>query len=106
MEELMKTDLPLFVSEVIRRDRVVQHLVSSSIDTIFTEEQNHGGAIQEVLYWVSVRECLWDKLRVISLLVFEPNDDDWAYISLPGILSPLYYIIRPIRLAFEYGVTG
>jgi hypothetical protein len=105
-EVLMKTDLPPFVSEAIRRDRVVQHRVSSSIDTLFTEEKEQGGDFQEVLYWVSVRECFWDKVRVIALLVFIPNHDDWAYISLPGILSPLYYIIRPIRLAFEYGVKG
>ena len=106
VEELMKTDLPPFVSEAIKRDCVAQHLVSSSIDTLFTEEQNPGGDIQEVLYWVSVRECLYDKIRVISLLVFKPNHDDWAYISLPVILSPLYYVIRPVRLAFEYGVKG
>lgn len=103
-EELMKADLPTIVSEYIRSDRVVQHLVSSSIDSIFTEKQNKGGDIQEVLYWLSVRECLWDRIRVVALLAFKPNHDDWAYISLPGSFSPLYYIIRPIRLAIEYGV--
>ncbi|MDD1693492.1 MAG: nucleotidyltransferase family protein [Methanoregula sp.] len=104
VEELMKPDLPPFVSEAIRHDRVVQTMVPSSIDTLFTDEENHGGDIQEALYWVSVRECIWDKVRVISLLAFKPNHDDWAYISLPGVLSPLYYVIRPVRLAFEYGV--
>ena len=106
VEELMKTDLPLFVSETIRYDRVVEQLVSSCIDTIYTEKQKPEDDIRFVFYWVSIRECLWDKIRVISLLVFKPNDDDWAYISLPRILSPLYYIIRPVRLAFEYGVKG
>jgi hypothetical protein len=103
-EELMKTDLPPNVSEAVRCDHVVQHLVSSGIDSIFQEEQDQSGDIQEVLYWISVRECYWDKIRVISLLVFKPNHDDWTYISLPWILSPFYYLIRPIRLAFEYGV--
>jgi hypothetical protein len=106
VEVTMKTELPFVVSEAIGRDHRVQHLVSSSINNMFTEEQRPEGDIQFVFYWVSVRECLWDKIRVISLLVFKPNHDDWAYISLPGMLSPLYYIIRPIRLAFEYGVKG
>ncbi|KUG05785.1 hypothetical protein ASZ90_016764 [hydrocarbon metagenome] len=105
-EVFMNAELPQTVSRVVRGDPGVQRLVSSSIDTMFRGEQSQVGDIQDVQYWLSVRESLWDKFRVVSLLVFTPNHDDWAYISLPWILSPLYYIIRPIRLAFEYGVKG
>lgn len=106
VEVLMETRLPPEVSIAIQKDPNIQHLVSASLDAINHEDLPYEGEIQEVLYWVSVRECVWDKIRVVSLLMFKPNHDDWAYISLPAILSPIYYIIRPIRLVFEYGVKG
>lgn len=104
VEMIMKIELPIVVSEAIRCDSGMQFLVPFCIDNIFTEERKPEDDIQFVFYWVSIRECLWDKLRVIPLLVFKPNYDDWRYISLPKNFFLLYYIIRPIRLAFEYGV--
>lgn len=103
-EVFMKTRLPGFVSDAISRDPAIQHLVSSRIEHMFIKEQNPGGEIQMVFYWLSVREKIRDKLQAIILLTFKPDHDDWAFISLPHVFSPLYYVIRPIRLAFEYGV--
>ena len=102
-EVFMKIGLPPGLSGTIRDDPDVRDLVSSCIDAMFIEEPDYREDIREVRYWLSVRESVRDKIRVIFLLVFIPNHDDWRYIPLPGILSPLYYIIRPVRLAFEYG---
>lgn len=106
VEVLMETRLPPEISVAIQQDPRIQHLVSASLDAINQENQPHDGEVHEVLYWVSVRECVWDKIRVILLLMFKPNHDDWRYISLPAILSSFYYIIRPIRLVVKYGVKG
>lgn len=103
-EVFMKTRLPGFVSDAISRDPAIQSLVSSRIEYMFIKDQIPEGKIQMVFYWLSVREKIRDKLQVIILLTFKPDHDDWAFISLPRALSPLYYIIRPIRLLFKYGV--
>ncbi len=105
-EVVMKTEFPQGVSDAIRRDRGMHHWISSCIAAMFREDPMPEDDIRFVMYWVSIRECIWDKLRVIASLAFIPDHKDWAYISLPGILAPFYSVVRPIRLVFEYGVKG
>jgi hypothetical protein len=56
-----------------------------------------------------VRERLRDKLcpyyvRYFHLRTLVPNDRDRAFLRLPAYLSFVYYLLRPIRLFWEYGV--
>jgi hypothetical protein len=101
-EELLDSALPGEVSEKIRQDPKTEHLVSDRIHQIFTDGPYPKGDLREVFYWIALRECMSDKLRVILNLIFIPNHDDWSFLSLPRILAPFYYIIRPFRLICEY----
>jgi hypothetical protein len=44
-----------------------------------------------------------DALRVARAAAFAPGAADWALVRLPDRLYPLYYVLRPIRLAAKYG---
>lgn len=44
-----------------------------------------------------------DRLRYVSRTVLTPNAWDWARFHLPDGLYPLYYLLRPIRLAARGG---
>jgi hypothetical protein len=32
-----------------------------------------------------------------------PGEGDWECLSLPPLFSPLYYVLRPVRLTGKYG---
>ncbi|MGB3638743.1 MAG: hypothetical protein WBA39_14390, partial [Rivularia sp. (in: cyanobacteria)] len=34
--------------------------------------------------------------------IFKPNSNDIEYVSLPGFLYILYYLVRPIRLGLKF----
>ena len=43
-------------------------------------------------------------VRYSSRLTLVPTEDDWEMLPLPGFLSPLYLLLRPLRLLRKYGV--
>ena len=44
-----------------------------------------------------------DRVRYFFGRSFVPAFEDWEWVSLPDSLYPLYYLIRPFRLALQYG---
>jgi len=51
-------------------------------------------------HWFSLRgrERWRDRLRYATRLGLTPNPQDWALLPLPSALSPLYFLVRPLRL--------
>ncbi len=45
----------------------------------------------------------WDKLRYFATVVFAPQLTDCDFLRLPPALGFLYYVIRPLRLAWKWG---
>lgn len=39
-------------------------------------------------------------------LAMVPAEEDWEVVRLPGALTPLYLVLRPLRLLRKYGWTG
>ncbi len=44
-----------------------------------------------------------DRVHFILRLTFTPSLGDWELVRLPAVLSFLYYLIRPVRLAVKFG---
>ena len=55
------------------------------------------------LFHLRVRERWRDRLRYCTWVALTPTLGDWAWLRLPDALYPLYYVVRPIRLAVKYG---
>jgi hypothetical protein len=51
-------------------------------------------------HWFSLhgRERWRDRFRYVTRLGLTPNPQDWALLPLPSALSPLYFLVRPLRL--------
>ncbi len=43
-----------------------------------------------------------DMALELALTVVRPGRRDWQWLSLPTALSPLYYLVRPLRAAVQY----
>ena len=54
---------------------------------------------------LQMRERLRDKARFCVRRAITPNTDDWTRFWLPPPLMPLYYVLRPIRLAGKYALS-
>lgn len=50
---------------------------------------------------LALRERISEKVA-FALRSFAPNPSDFSALRLPGSLFPLYYVLRPIRLALKY----
>jgi putative nucleotidyltransferase-like protein len=46
-----------------------------------------------------------DRARALYHLAFTPQPVDWALVSLPDRLYPLYRLVRPLRLAAKFGAA-
>jgi len=55
------------------------------------------------LFHLRAQEHWRDRARYLLHVVLRPGLADWALVRLPPLLTPLYYLIRPLRLAWKYG---
>ena len=55
-------------------------------------------------FFLQARERLRDKLASCARLALTPNEEDYEFLPLPRILSPLYYPLHAVRVAGKYGL--
>jgi hypothetical protein len=55
-------------------------------------------------FFLQTRERFSDKLACCARLALTPNEEDYTFLPLPAILSPLYYPLHAVRVAGKYGL--
>jgi hypothetical protein len=96
-----------FPSEVLKRacgDRSVKMLAERVQNLLGVEEDAHPGVLEESLFHLKARERKRDKFQYCFRLAVTPTGIDWSLLRLPAGLSPIYYAIRPLRLAVKHGL--
>jgi hypothetical protein len=84
---------------------VVKSLAVQVRERLFREADGPLVRRAECLYFcIKAREHLPDRVRSCLCLV-PPTEKDRAILPLPASLSFLYYLIRPIRLVGEHGLS-
>lgn len=107
--DLLGAHLPNEVVERIQKDSPVKVLADKVSGRLFREASDTDGLRDErPLFFWKVRERLRDKLAIAwryfpeyFLVMVVPNKKDRALVHLPPFLSMGYYLLRPIRLAWE-----
>jgi hypothetical protein len=86
---------------------VHERLFNNKSDSI--EINSRAWFLKRQLFHLKLKRRLWDKIKLHVYYndyylkeIFSPNDADVNLLKLPHILSPLYYVIRPIRLFYTY----
>ncbi|MCL4294770.1 MAG: nucleotidyltransferase family protein [Anaerolineae bacterium] len=104
--QLLEAPLPASVEARLQADLIVRSLAAQAGAWLFSEDdipfkrlEQYEFYLKTEGYWPA-RLAYW--LHLTRLKVF-PNERDRDFLPLPASLSCLYWLLRPIRLANEYG---
>lgn len=111
---LLDAPIPTGLRAAMRADRALPDLTTQYIRQIFfpSKHTSHTSYIRRKLdtnrAYLQFRTHLLDRLRVYFDFMFcvveffgKPSRKDHAFINLPANLSPLYILVRPVRLALR-----
>lgn len=93
--------------EVLRRAQTsptVRSLAAGVRRKLFRRSRSIPGIPQRFFFRLRMRENLWDGARYCLRLATTPTEEDWSPARLPGLLTPLYSVLRPVRLLRRYGL--
>ena len=99
--DLLGTPLPEAVNRELDADRTLDALAARA-DPFLREGRTDGPSQKETYqFHLRARERWRDRVRYVFVLALAPSFSDWKLLPLPGPLFPLYYLIRPFRLALR-----
>lgn len=100
--ELLGARAPGFVLDAANGDRAVSAMVPRLIRSLFVG--NSEARLPFFNDWMVPLLTIGSsraRLRYVIDRVFAPTYDDWQFLRLRRPLFPLYYLLRPVRLAIE-----
>lgn len=107
-QKLFGTAIPEPIATEAARDKEALKFIAEISKSLF-DESGPRRFIVKPLVWSRTREGASDRFRFyfryLRILV-TPSSLDYDLIDLPKPLSPLYWVVRPIRLFWVYGLKG
>jgi hypothetical protein len=103
-KDLLGALLPDEVSRRIEGDPMVRRLARQVRQRLFNGSNGTSGIMKDSLFYLRARERLKDRIQYCGRLAVTTTSGDWTYFPLPDYFFPLYYLIRPVRLATKYGL--
>ncbi len=100
---LFDCPLPERIVAEIDRDAMVAQLTAQVWDYFLGIRKPATSAMQTASFQSRSRERRADRLRYWTMKVFAPNWEEVDWLPLPRRLMPLYWLIRPVRIAIQYG---
>lgn len=97
-------ELPESVLNRGREDANVQWLEKRILEQYEGGSNPSTGVFQRAAFRLRSSDKLGRGLRQLVRLSFIPTESDRETIRLPGLLAPLYILVRPFRLLGKYGV--
>ncbi len=102
--DLLDAPLPGTVARRVQGDGAVARLADHVESALFRHVPSPPRDRAELSpFHLRARERWRDRLRYCAQVALTPTPGDWAWLRLPDALYPLYYLVRPIRLAVKYG---
>jgi hypothetical protein len=104
VHNLLGTVIPEGILEQLQIDRSVKALANQVCTRLFLAPTEDTNLLSRTLFHLRVRERWQDRMRYCLRLATLTTLEDWALFPLPGSLSFIYTLIRPIRLLVTYGL--
>ncbi|MGD0497241.1 MAG: nucleotidyltransferase family protein [Bryobacteraceae bacterium] len=99
--DLLGTRLPAQVWSRVQADARARELAAEVRARL--RQDSPRGRFYEIGFQFQVTEGIRGRLRFLGYLL-HPNEGDWETLRLPAWLFPCYYLLRPVRLAWKWGV--
>ncbi len=96
--------LPPHVLELARGDRKVRKLAEKVYEQYAGASDRSMGMWPRLVFRLRSRDAIGPGFRHMFRLVLSPTESDRQTVRLPGLLAPLYLLVRPWRLLREYGL--
>lgn len=109
-EDPLGVSAPPSLLRGLKIDRVAHELAAECRKELLKEPDDRWRLHADIRFMLKVRERRYDEMKVFfgDWLWPEtmPDDDDRRFLSLPGPLSALYYVVRPMRLVLKQIAEG
>jgi len=102
--EMMGASLPPSVLERARGDAQVQWLAGKVLEQYEERSDSVVGVWPRAMFRLRSSDKFLRGLRQLLRISMSPTESDRESIQLPRFLSPLYSLLRPVRLLGEYGM--
>jgi hypothetical protein len=100
---LFGATLPDPVVRTISRNHAVEKLAEKVSEQYAGISDPGEGVLQRAIFRIRSRDGIGQGLRHTLWLALSPTESDRETVCLPRWLSPLYALVRPLRLLREYG---
>lgn len=101
--ELLDAAVPEDVLEAARREPAVVRAARSFVSYVSDPGDDGPGLYQRWMVPLGVIAEPGARLRYVAGRALLPSADDREFLRLPLVLHPLYYLLRPVRVAFKEG---
>jgi hypothetical protein len=98
-ERLEGARLPQEIAARIDADLMVQSLARQSLAVVAKTPVNPDVDPARYLFYLKAKDCRRDQLLFAGRLMATLAAGEWNPSDLPGALSPLYYLFRPLHMA-------
>ncbi len=102
--DLLEASLPTEIQKRLEEDAKARWLAQNMIRRFAGFRWSGSGFLDIPFYHLRARERFRDKANY-CLQMAVPSIKDRGFLPLPESLNFLYYLIRPLRLVFEYGIN-
>lgn len=102
--DLLDAPVPDDIWKKVQADAKVEWLAQNMMKRFAAFRWSGSGFMDIPVYHLRTRERFRDKANYCFQIAI-PSTKDWSFLALPDKLSFLYYLIRPCRLALEYGIA-
>lgn len=101
--QILGATIPEETLSIARKDAKVLRLAREVQRRMFSTTEGRAGIYQEWMVPTGALETAGDRCRYLIGRALSPRFEDWEFFRLPRPLFPLYYLLRPIRLAVAQG---
>jgi hypothetical protein len=104
--ELLEVAPPAEIVGTARRDPAIMRAAQVFIDYVRNPGEGGPGLYQRWVVPISVIEAPFAKLKYVAARALLPSADDREFLRLPATLGPLYFLLRPLRVALKEGTAA
>ncbi len=103
-QDLLDAPLPESIAAQVHADGVAVSLTRQIAQELFAEVSSFEGLVRRFWFRMRLHGQVGGGLRYAARMMFLPTEEDWEAVRLPQSLHRLYYLVRPTRLAWRYGM--